>query len=467
MPPETSLDVLHLLAQLLDGDLHLDRDVGQGQRRGLGAERVGLAQEFLDQEVEPPFSPNIIITPARANGLYAVGERVSWTIRQPLGMPGARYTYEVRENNFTVLQSGALDLSSGAATLEGSLSRPGMISVVLRPVPPAGGPAPNVTATVQPILSAAAAVGIRDFRPGAPRPADFRQFWDGKLAQLRAIPVNPKTAPVDSENAKADMVTVTLDSVGSQVQGYLATPKGGSGKYPALVIYQYAGVYALQKETSANRAAEGWLAFNVDSHDMPPDQATAPRNYGTLGNDSRDTAYFLNMYLRDVRAIEYIRSRPDWDGKTIVIMGTSMGGQQSYAVAGLVPDQITAMLVNVPAGANMVGDIYSQRHGYPGWNAQDARVVATAPYFDSMSFAPDVKATSLVALGFLDLTSPAYGTIASFDAITAPKEMVPMVDSDHNHITPQKQEAWYRRSREVLEQLRTTGSFTPNAGWDR
>jgi hypothetical protein len=45
--------------------------------------------------------------------------------------------------------------------------------------------------------------------------------------------------------------------------------------------------------------------------------------------------------------------------------------------------------------------------------------------------------------------------------------MVPMVDSDHNHITPQKQEAWYRRSREVLEQLRTTGRFTPNSNWDR
>src|SRR5689334_2395563 len=92
----------------------------------------------------PPFSPNIVISPARANGLYAVGERVSWTVRQPLGMPGANYTYEVRENNFTVLQSGALDLSSGAAVVEGSLSRPGMISLVLRPIPPASGPAPNV-----------------------------------------------------------------------------------------------------------------------------------------------------------------------------------------------------------------------------------------------------------------------------------------------------------------------------------
>jgi len=40
------------------------------------------------------------------------------------------------------------------------------------------------------------------------------------------------------------------------------------------------------------------------------------------------------MYLRDSRAIDYIASRPDWDGKTIVVMGTSMGGHQSLVAAG-------------------------------------------------------------------------------------------------------------------------------------
>ena len=42
-----------------------------------------------------------------------------------------------------------------------------------------------------------------------------------------------------------------------------------------------------------------------------------------------------------------------------------------------------------------------------------------------------------------------------------------MVESDHNHITPQKQEGWLVRSRDVLEQLRTTGRFTVNTSWDR
>ncbi len=413
----------------------------------------------------PPFSPNITITGARASGLYAVGENVSWTVRQPLGMPAARYTYEVRENNLAVLSSGALDLSSGMAVVSGALPRPGMITLVLKPVQAANAPAPNVTGPVQAAISAAAAIGIRDIRPASPRPADFKAFWDGKLAALRAIPLRADLTPVESGRAGVTLSTIVIDSVGSKVQGYLARPDR-DGKYPALVIYQYAGVYALEKETAVNRAAEGWLAFNVDSHDMPPTEATAPRNYASLGNNDRDSSYFLNMYLRDVRAIDFIRSNPHWDGKTIVIMGTSMGGQQSYAVAGLVPG-ITAMLVNVPAGANIVGDRFGQRAGYPNWTTSEAAIAATGPYFDSMSFAPEVTAASVVAFGLLDVTSPPYGVIAAFNAIAGPKEMVPMVESDHNHITPQKQEGWLVRSRDVLEQLRTTGRFTVNTSWDR
>jgi len=415
----------------------------------------------------PPFNPNIIIAPERENGLYAVGEKVTWTVRAPLGMPTSRYTYEVRENNLAVLSSGALDLSSGATTVTGALSRPGMISLVLRPVPPATGNPPNVTAISQAAMSAAAAVGIRDIR-GPARPADFRQFWDAKLAALRAVPMNPRLTVVESENPGVSLSMVALDALNSTTQGYLAIPRNGSGRYPALVIFQYAGVYALQKETSVARAAEGWLALNITSHDMRPDQNTAPNNYAGLGNTDRETSYFLNMYLRDVRAIEYIRSHPNWDGRTVVIMGTSMGGQQSFAVAGLVPDQINAMIVNVPSGTNIAGAVNGARGGYPNWNAMaDPKVAATAPYFDAMNFAPDITATAIVAPGFLDVTSPPYGIIAAFNAIGGPKEMIAMVDSDHNHITPQKQDGWYVRSRAALEELRTTGRLTLNPDWDR
>jgi hypothetical protein len=40
-----------------------------------------------------------------------------------------------------------------------------------------------------------------------------------------------------------------------------------------------------------------------------------------------------------------------------------------------------------------------------------------------------------------------------------------MPEADHNHISPQQEGAYYRRSKEALDQLRTTGTFTPNENW--
>src|SRR5262245_34246194 len=50
----SSLDVLDLLAQLLDRGFELDADIGEADIGALGAKRVGLAVEFLAEEVELP-----------------------------------------------------------------------------------------------------------------------------------------------------------------------------------------------------------------------------------------------------------------------------------------------------------------------------------------------------------------------------------------------------------------------------
>ena len=167
------------------------------------------------------------------------------------------------------------------------------------------------------------------------------------------------------------------------------------------------------------------------------------------------------MYLRDARAIEYIATRPDWDGKTIAIMGTSMGGQQSLVAAGLNP-KVTAVLVNEPAGADSNGELHGRKAGYPNWPASDPQVMRTALYFDTVNFASRIKAPVLAAIGFIDTTALPVGIWTAIDQIPGATEVIPMVESDHNNRTPEKQGAWQARSKEVLGILLGGGTFTPN-----
>jgi cephalosporin-C deacetylase-like acetyl esterase len=298
-------------------------------------------------------------------------------------------------------------------------------------------------------------------KPAVPRPPDFDAFWSGKLKALRDIPMNPVLTPAKTEKPGVQLYTVQLDSVGSHVQGYLAKPTK-EGKFPALVIFQYAGIYALQPNTVTDRAAEGWLALDVDSHDMPRNQQTgAPPNYQAVGNTSRETSYFLNMYLRDTRAIDYIAGHPDWDGKTIVLMGTSMGGQQSLVTAGLNPDRIRAVIVNEPSGADSNGNLHGRKAGYPNWPSDDPKVMETALYFDTVNFASSIKAPVLAGIGFIDTTAPPVGIWTAINQTRGLKEVVSMVESDHNNRTPQKQGEYLARSKEVLETLSRGGEFNP------
>ena len=140
-----------------------------------------------------------------------------------------------------------------------------------------------------------------------------------------------------------------------------------------------------------------------------------------------------------------------------------MGGQQSLVLAGLRPEKITAVLVCVPAGADTNGDLHGRKAGYPNWPSDNPDVMKTALYFDTVNFAPRSQAQVLAAIGFIDTIAPPAGIWTALNQIPGPKEVIPMVESDHNNITPQKQGAYHSRSEEVLNLILHGGEFKPNA----
>src|SRR5579863_10171520 len=100
------------------------------------------------------------------------------------------------------------------------------------------------------------------------------------------------------------------------------------------------------------------------------------------------------MYLRDYRGAEYLASRPDWDGKTLIATGTSMGGQQSLCVAGL-DRKITHVIVEEPSGCDTNGYLHGRQAGYPFFPSNNAKVMEASRYVDAVNFASHIRATCL------------------------------------------------------------------------
>jgi cephalosporin-C deacetylase len=409
---------------------------------------VALAQTSPAAGTAPP---PLVLTPYRPSGIYALGDTVGWKVSvRPGAHPAADYTFTAKQNDLRVIKSGTLDLSGGAAAIEVTLNEPAMVYVEVSPA--------HSGAKSEPIV-VGAAVAPEKLTPAVPPPADFDSFWRSKIKLLTALPANPVLHPGPSDKPGVDWATVTLDHIdGRHVHGQLAKP-AGAGKFSGLVIFQWASPpYPLQKAWVTERAAEGWLALNIEPHDVLPDQPAsyyealpaALKQYQTIGRNDRDKNYFLQMYLADYRAIDYLASRPDWDGHTLVVTGTSMGGQQSLCAAGLNP-KVTALVVNEPAGADSNGPLHGRAAGYPNWPSDDPQIMRTALYFDTVNCAMHIRVPSLIAMGFIDTTAPPAGIWAAFNQIRAPKLAVPLIDSPHNNLaTPGQQRPYTRRSAEWL-----------------
>src|SRR6266705_4109761 len=415
----------------------------------------------------------LTFTPDHANGVYALRERVGWNVGVAPGQTAAgTYTYTVKRDGLALIGSGTLDLSSGHATIVTSLDQPGMLLVEVRPPAGTTGFHGASKAEVGRVLLAAA-VAPTQIRPSDRRPPDFEAFWAAELRRLDSIPLDTVLTPGESGRPGVEFFTIRMNNVGgAHVYGQLARPSGAAaGTLPALLILQWASPpYPLEREWVTEYAARGCLALDVEPHDVPANMPQAfydalpqlIKNYRLIGRHSRDESYFLPMYLGDYRAAEYLASRADWDGKTLVVMGTSMGGQQGFAVAGL-DSRVSALIANVPAACDLLGPLDGRAAPYPNWDVQRPEVRRTAGYFDAVHFAPRVRARALISLGFLDETTPPAGIWAAFNQVPGIKEAVPLVDSPHNHMaTPAEVVPYTRRSAAWLEVLaRGADPFQP------
>ena len=413
-------------------------------------------------------SAGLTLTPNQPGAVYPLGKKIIWRVqvRQDV-LPVATLAYVLKRGGGTVMGQGRLDLKSGSATIETSLAEPGTILTEVTGANAAGKPLHAL---------AGVAVAPEKIPVSSPCPDDFDAFWTAKLNELAAVPEHPVLAPGRSNKAGVDYWKLTLDNIrGTHIYGQLARP-AGKKKLPAMLIVQWAGVYPLSPTTVTGMAAQGWLALNISAHDLPIDEPAAfyenltkgaLTNYPAIGNDDREKSYFLRMFLACHRAVDYLAERPDWDGRTLVVTGTSQGGLQSFVAAGL-NHKVTGLMALVPAGCDDTGDLAGRNPGWPYWMAHaghrdSQKVRDTARYFDGVNFAARVQCPALVGLGLIDTTSPPSGVFAAINQLKGPKEVVVLPEANH-HGDNKTHAAYLQRAGEWQAAL-VKGAAAPVADW--
>lgn len=402
------------------------------------------------------------VTASHPDAVYTQGETITWSVaaKDDPDHTLTRVHYKITRDGAPELKQADLPLKDGTGEIKATDTQPGVLLVEL-----------NAGDNGQPKqhLVGGAIIDPGKIPRSAPRPADFDAFWNGKLAELAKVPANPQLTPGNSGRDGVAYWQITMDLPREQkVRGHLARPATGA-KFPAILMVQYAGVYGLPPGKITPQAARGWLVLNISAHDLPIDQpepfykdqdAGPLKGYAMIGNEDREKSYFLRMFLACSRAVDYLASRPDWDGQTLVVTGISQGGLQSIVAAGLNP-KVTALIVNVPAGCDVTAPLAGRAMPWPYWlkntdgKDRDA-IIRTSMYFDAQNFAPRVKCPALISFGLLDRTATASGVSVMAAQLAGPVEKLVLTRSEHQ-AKGDSQAAFGKRSGEWLNALAATG----------
>ncbi len=392
-------------------------------------------------QVAKPVVP-LTVSADHPDALYHRGETVTFKIMAAADSPvaqDAEVEWTISKDGVPPVKSGKIKLAAGSANVTAQLDEPGFLQC-------------KATATVaeKPVAAmAGAGFDPTQIKPSLPVPEDFDAFWKDQKAKLAAVPMKAKMTLVEQPQKNVEAFDVQVDAIGAPASGYFARPLNAKPKsLPVILFVQGAGVRGGNLSGPVSWAGNGMLAMDINAHGIAngkPDafykELTdgALRDYRAIGRESRETCYFLGMFLRELRALDFLCSQPEWDGKTVIVDGSSQGGFQAFA-GGALDERVTFFAAGVPAGSDHSGMVVGRVAGWPkivplAGGKPDPKVLEAARYFDNVNFAAKTKAKgAIVTVGFIDVVCPPTTVYAAYDALPiADKKIYNDIPSGHTN----------------------------------
>lgn len=393
--------------------------------------------------------------PNHADWLYKTGEKAEVDVGFYLyGMPlDIEVSYEIGPDMMPATSSGKIKLKNGRATIDmGTMKQAGFLDLRLT--------AQHENKKYQHHVK----VGFspEKLKPYTKNPSDFDAFWKTNIDEARKTPINVTCKRVDkysTDDTDCYLLKIKTDKRHS-IYGYLTRPKK-EGKYPVVLCPPGAGIKTI-KEPMRNLyyAKNGFIRLEMEIHGLNPEMTDEQfkeitsafdyeNGYLTNGLDNRDNYYMKHVYTACVRAIDYLTSLPDWDGRNVFVQGGSQGGALSLITAGLDP-RVTACVANHPALSDMAGYLDNRAGGYPHFNRTNAMLtpqkVETMAYFDVVNFARRITCPVYLTWGYNDNVCPPTTSYIVWNLITAPKESLITPVNEHwtSEATNYKQMLWLK-----------------------
>ena len=393
----------------------------------------------------------VMVSPDRADWKYGLNEKCTFTVRvlkaQNL-LPGVTVDYELGPEMYPTETKTGVVLKDGKLTLKGTMQTPGFLRCKVKA---------HVDGRTYEGL-ATAAYAPEELRPVSQLPDDFLKFWETTLANARQTPLNPTMTLLPercTETSNVYEVSFQTKAWGGRMFGILSVPKA-EGTYPALLRVPGAGVRPYSGDTYL--APGKVIVLEVGIHGIPVTMqqsvydnlaAGALNGYWDFCRDNRDQNYYNRVIVGALRAVDFICSLPQYNGKVLGVTGSSQGGALSVITAAL-DSRVTFYGAVHPALCDHEAFLKKRAGGWPHYYYQAAptdKELKALRYYDTANFARCLKAIGWFSWGYNDEVCPPTSMYAAYNAVTAPKELHLYLETGHYWYQEQWEEwqDWLRK----------------------
>ena len=287
---------------------------------------------------------------------YKVGEKMKFSInlvdKDGKVIEGQKLQWRLSKDNGKTEVGEAVSAKAPLVIIT-KMDNPGFARITVTPVDENGKRVNSMD-----VYDGGACAGFDDIKEITPEPKDFDAFWAKQLSALSKVPMKCDRKEVASMKKGFKTYILTLDCVGKPAKAWLTIPE--NAKPNSLSINMYFRGYGVSKIDP--KYVNNAICLSVARHSYELGQ---PKEYyeqqkkilNGFGlkkhiNKNPENNYFKFMILRNLRALQYAKTLPEWDKKSIHVGGGSMGGFQSVFLAALDKD-VTSCYLGIPWMCNL------------------------------------------------------------------------------------------------------------------
>jgi len=281
-------------------------------------------------------------------------------------------------------------------------------------------------------------------------PADFDKFWTKQKERLAAVPFGDAECKFVRNARGGKVYAVSIPCAGPRpATGYLLVPNDAKEKSLPAKICFYG--YGTSPQRVPSMVTPGHLVLNLNAHgqELGRDEAyykeffrsirTEKYSYAFDPEQNKDpeNCFFNGMALRALRALEYLKSRPEWNGRDLIASGTSQGGMQALWVTALDP-AVSSAVVEVPWCCDLAGKPKAKRLA-GSWRL---KYVPGLDYYDPVFMAKRIRnaEVKINRAGLGDYTCPPSGIAILYKNLSTPKKSIRWVQGGDHVFVPTKSE---------------------------